>query len=99
MGAMVMYATLAYLVARLESTPALRRLTFVFAAILVSLIGASRMYLGVHYPSDVLGGFLIGLAWATFCALGIEAIRYFRRRKPGVERVEHDLDAGLPQRS
>lgn len=99
MGAMVMYATLAYLVARLESTPALRRLTFVFAAILVSLIGASRMYLGVHYPSDVLGGFVIGLAWATFCALGIEAIRYFRRRKPEVERVEHDLDAGLPQRS
>lgn len=99
MGAMVMYATLAYLVARLESTPAMRRLTFVFAAILVALIGASRMYLGVHYPSDVLGGFAIGLAWATFCALGIEAVRHFRGRKPGVERAEQDLEAGAPLRS
>lgn len=35
-----------------------------FTATIVILIGASRVYLGVHYPSDVLGGILLGTAWA-----------------------------------
>ncbi|HEX5727371.1 MAG TPA: phosphatase PAP2 family protein [Longimicrobiaceae bacterium] len=93
MTAMVAYGTLAYLIARLEPTPGLRRLTFVFAGAVIVLIGVSRMYLGVHWPTDVIGGFAMGLAWAAFCALSIEALRYFRTRKPEVEEIEHDLDA------
>lgn len=46
-----------------------------FAALLVGLIGLSRAYLGVHYPSDILSGILLGTAWA--CALtGISS--YFK---------------------
>lgn len=93
MTAMVAYGTLAYLIARLEPTPLLRRITFAFAGAVIVLIGMSRMYLGVHWPTDVLGGFATGLAWAAFCALGIEALRYFRGRKPEVAEAEHDLDA------
>lgn len=92
MSAMAFYASLAYLVARLGSTRLLRGLTFGVFALVVVLIGLSRVYLGVHYPSDVLAGFLSGFAWACFCALGIEALRYYRRRNPEVERVEEDLD-------
>jgi undecaprenyl-diphosphatase len=94
MTAMVAYATLAYLVARLEPTPTLRRLTLGVTAVVILLIGLSRMYLGVHYPTDVVAGYITGLVWATFCALGIEAVRYFRGRRPEVESEEKDLDAG-----
>jgi undecaprenyl-diphosphatase len=92
---MVVYLTLAYLVGRLAETRRLRALTLLVAAVLIALIGMSRLYLGVHYPSDVIGGYAVGFAWATFCALGIEAVRYFRGRRPGMERVEEDLEGGL----
>jgi len=93
MTSMVCYSTLAYLIARLVDSRFLRRFTFGLAAVIVVLIGMSRMYLGVHYPTDVLAGFTTGLAWASFCALMIEAIRYFRHREPIVAAHEHDLEA------
>ncbi|HEX2205113.1 MAG TPA: phosphatase PAP2 family protein [Longimicrobium sp.] len=92
--AMVAYVTLAYLIARLEPSRAMRRLTFVVAGLVIVAIGLSRMYLGVHWPSDVVGGFFTGLAWAAFCALGIEALRYFRTRKPEIVEQEEGLERG-----
>ncbi len=50
------------------------------AAIMAFAIGLSRIYLGVHYPSDVLGGYLAGAVWITGVAL---VYRRFRRRDPG----------------
>lgn len=92
MTSMVVYGTLAFLIGRLAPTRLLRRLTWALAALVVVLVGLSRLYLGVHYPSDVLAGFVIGGAWAIICALGMEAVRYFRRRRPEVVAEEKDLD-------
>jgi len=43
----------------------------------------------------VIGGFLVGFCWATTCALGIEAIRFFREKKPEVAEQERDLEQGV----
>jgi undecaprenyl-diphosphatase len=94
MTAMVVYATLAYLVVRLEPGLLLRRATLAVAAIMILLIGLSRLYLGVHYPSDVIAAYLVGFVWATTCALGIEAVQYFRDRNPKAARQEEGLAEG-----
>jgi undecaprenyl-diphosphatase len=92
--AVVIYATLAYLVARLGATRRMRRLTLALAAVLILLIGASRVYMGVHYPSDVLAGYLAGFVWSTSCACGIEVVR---RALGGTRAARHErgLDAGF----
>lgn len=97
MTSTVCYATLAFLIARLVDSRFLRRFVFGLAAVMVVLIGLSRMYLGVHYPTDVLAGFVMGLAWASFSALMIEALRYFRHREPAIAAQEKDLDATVTE--
>lgn len=81
MSAVVIYGTLAYLVARLEKERWMRLLTFGVAAVAILIIGLTRLYLGVHYPSDVIAGYAVALAWATFCALAIEVAGHVRARR------------------
>jgi membrane-associated phospholipid phosphatase len=56
-------------------SPALRRAALVLAALFALGIGSSRVYLGVHYPSDVVGGLLLGTAWSALALLWWERIR------------------------
>lgn len=92
MASMIAYSSVAYLVGRLESGPRLRAATWAIAILLILAVGTSRMYLGVHYPSDVVAGFMAGFAWTSFVAATLTAIRFFADRKPDIERLERDLD-------
>jgi undecaprenyl-diphosphatase len=89
MGAAVAYGTVAYLAARLQKSHSSRVLTMLLAAAVIVLIAITRLYLGVHYPSDVFAGIIIGLAWAAFCMATLEAFQvYARRRAPLVIKNE-----------
>lgn len=89
MSAAIVYGTVAYLATRLQVRRLHRVLTLLGAALLIMAIALTRLYLGVHYPSDVLAGLIIGLAWAAFCMATLEAIQlYARRRAPRVLKQE-----------
>lgn len=58
------YLTLAAIAARFVKTRAARRYLMTCAALLTLMVGTSRVYLGVHWPSDVFAGWCLGSAWA-----------------------------------
>lgn len=67
----IVYLTIAVLLMRVEKKPETRMFILMVAVLLTSLVGISRVALGVHWPSDVLGGWLFGTAWACLWALVI----------------------------
>jgi undecaprenyl-diphosphatase len=66
MAAFSLYGVIAFLLWRHLSTSLGRGLIIIFSIFMIIMIGVSRIYLGVHYPSDVLGGFL-----ASGCMLAV----------------------------
>ena len=95
MSATIVYGTVAYLAARLQRRRAQRVATLICAATFILLIAVSRLYLGVHYPSDVIAGIIIGLGWAAFCMATLEALQvYARNRAPHVMQHEQPAPGG-----
>jgi undecaprenyl-diphosphatase len=74
--------------ARMRST-ALRAVVWCAAVVLILLVGFSRIYLGVHYPTDVAGGFAAGTVWVGAVALGDRLASHWKRRR-GSRRVAKD---------
>ncbi|MDR5589090.1 phosphatase PAP2 family protein [Christiangramia sp. SM2212] len=79
MMAMAFYGFLIYLINSLQIRKFYKFLLSLFLIILILSIGISRIYLGVHYPSDIIGGFLAGFIWVIFCILVFNLVRIFRR--------------------
>jgi undecaprenyl-diphosphatase len=69
------YFTLGAMLARLEKSWRTRAYLLLVASAVTLLVGISRVYLGVHYPTDVLGGWTAGLVWALLCWAAARALQ------------------------
>lgn len=85
MVSLAFYGYLIYLIYKYINNKHLKRTLIIILSILICIIGVSRIYLGVHYTSDVLGGFLISLAYLI---IYIELVNKFVLEKNKDDRKE-----------
>ena len=72
LSALCFYAMIAWIITSRLENPALKAAIWIATAILVFLIGFSRVYIGVHYPSDVAAGFIAAAIWTAAIATADE---------------------------
>ncbi|AKT36919.1 phosphatase PAP2 family protein [Chondromyces crocatus] len=87
MGSLVGFGMVAFLLVRRARTvqgpvsPLLSAVTVLSTALLVLLIGLSRMYFGVHFPTDIVGGYLAGAQWLTLSILTVHSSEWWYARR------------------
>lgn len=75
-ASLALFGFMTYLLCKMF--PARKSFLLIASAILIGSVGFSRLYLGVHFPSDVLAGYLVGGLWLLG---GIEIVRHLRRKE------------------
>lgn len=80
MGTAMLCGSLAIFAASVMHSRGGRVWPFLVATIWTAIVGASRIYLGAHYFSDVIGACCAGIAWLTFCWTAVETLRRWRSR-------------------
>lgn len=81
----VTYLTLGALLARIHARQVVKVYFLTLAVLLTVAVGISRVYLGVHWPTDVLAGWTAGAVWALFCWL----VALWLQHRGTVERDAH----------
>lgn len=81
MVSLAFYGMLAYFLVLFLKNRTTKKITIIAFSFLIFLIGISRIYLGVHYPSDVIAGFSAGGVWLIVCLIFLNIIIDIRRKK------------------
>jgi undecaprenyl-diphosphatase len=88
MGSIAAYGMLAFVGVRLTNSPMLRTAIVLAAALLVGFIGLSRIFFGVHYPTDVLGGYLAGALWLAISIMTVLAAEHHAERRQRIQQMQ-----------
>jgi undecaprenyl-diphosphatase len=81
MSAMAFYGFLIYLTFQVKMPRIIRAMLIPLLIFIILCVGISRIYLGVHFPSDVAAGFMGGLIWVAFCVIVFNVIDLLRKQK------------------
>lgn len=91
----IVYPILGIMVSRTVRRTRTRVYLLCVAVGLALLVGLTRVYLGVHYPTDVLGGWALGFAWALLCWLAVRWLQRHRTVEPEPQ-PQHGTSASAP---
>jgi membrane-associated phospholipid phosphatase len=94
-GATLLYGQIALFLVPMLKRRHWRTVTLALAALLISLVGFSRIALGAHYLSDVLGGIFLGLVWLVFCLIAGRPLHRRIRQSPG-STLELAMETACP---
>lgn len=78
LGSFILYGFIIYLIGREKRFFKTRMLAIFLLSILIISVGLSRVYLQVHYPSDIMAGYAVGLIWLICCIFSMEMMKVFR---------------------
>ncbi len=94
MNSAITYLTLGALLARAEKGRHVRIYLLAVAISLTLIIGASRVYLGVHWPSDVVAGWCVGAIWAALCSVVASILQSNKTLEPATSSEGPDSIVG-----
>ncbi|MEG3938067.1 phosphatase PAP2 family protein [Microcoleus sp. S36b_A3] len=83
MISMIIYGLLGYLLG--SRFPKQRWLIYSLTVVLIAAIGLSRLYLGVHWPTDVIAGYIAGFIWLLACIFSLQVWQQFHDSRPVAE--------------
>lgn len=89
----IVYLTLGGLLASIVESRWLKAYLISTALLLTALVGLSRIYVGVHYPTDVMAGWTAGLVWASACLLLFRFLQSTGEVEQRLEEAGHKAEA------